>query len=210
MKDWNEYIGKIYNHTILVIKSYKKKTNERNRQYFLCKCLRCGNFFETSAKDVLRKDSRAAKSCGCLKKEHMRRLGKATGKDHIKYAHQNRVQKWRHNSQKDGKAKPIYVNYVNMMTRCYNPNDICYNSYGEKGITVCEEWKDYDKYYEWAYANGYQDHYQAHRLDNDCGYFPENIVYLPATDHSYITQYMRKHNLTKTTREELFKILKAR
>lgn len=48
MKDWNEYIGKIYNHTILVIKSYKKKTNERNRQYFLCKCLRCGNFFETS------------------------------------------------------------------------------------------------------------------------------------------------------------------
>ena len=34
------------------------------------------------------------------------------------------------------------------MQRCYNKNNPYYKNYGEKGITVCERWHDFDSFIE--------------------------------------------------------------
>lgn len=35
-----------------------------------------------------------------------------------------------------------------MRDRCYNPNNRTYKNYGGRGIKVCEEWKDFQKFYD--------------------------------------------------------------
>ena len=54
---------------------------------------------------------------------------------------------------------------------------------------------------------GYKDNYRTHRLDNNIGYTPDNIVFLSEYKHNIITQYMRKNNLTSMTKEEVQKII---
>ena len=207
MKDWKIYIGNTYNDNILILDEFKRHSGKRNIQMFKCKCLRCGNEFEATSHDVLRKDSRAVKSCGCLLKELTSELGKRTGSTNIRKIDHTRPRKWKTSCYKNGKSLPIYTNYRSMISRCYYPKDVCYKSYGERGITVCEEWKDFDNYREWAYNNGYVDNYRAHRLDNNVGYTPENVMFLSEENHNIITQYMRKQNITSMTREEVVGVI---
>lgn len=78
--------------------------------------------------------------------------------------------------------------YINIKQRCYNPNTINYKHYGDRGITVCEEWLSKDRiiskdglstkgwlsFKEWALNNGYQEGLTIDRIDNNKGYSPEN------------------------------------
>lgn len=40
-----------------------------------------------------------------------------------------------------------------------------------------EQWRDYNAFYEWAYANGYEPGKHLHRLNTTRGFFPENCVW---------------------------------
>lgn len=74
-----------------------------------------------------------------------------------------------------GLGKPAtYSHWVNMKTRCYNKNSVKYKTYGERGITVCDEWLDFKNFHEWAITHGYEDGLTIDRIDNDKGYCPEN------------------------------------
>ena len=42
------------------------------------------------------------------------------------------------------------------------------------GITICEEWLDFDVFREWSMSNGYKDNLTIDRKDNNNGYYPEN------------------------------------
>ena len=54
-------------------------------------------------------------------------------------------------------------------------NHIHYQNYGNRGITVCEEWQNnFQAFYDWAMSNGYSDELTLDRKDNDKGYSPEN------------------------------------
>lgn len=207
-KDWKEYIGKTYNENVLIVDTFSKNNGRRNIQYFKCKCKRCGEYFNSSTYDVLRNDNKSVKSCGCLQKEKVSKIGKATGKTNIMFTFGKHKRKWDTPTQINGVINPIYINYRNMISRCYNDKDICYSSYGGKGIDVFEDWMDFDKYANWAYLNGYKDHYQAHRLDNEVGYFPENVVFLSKESHAYITKYMRDRKITYLSKEDILNILK--
>lgn len=74
----------------------------------------------------------------------------------------------------------LHIVWRSMNQRCYNPNKKSYPRYGGRGITVCDEWRnDFQAFYEWAIANGYDenaDRYQCtiDRIDNDKGYSPDN------------------------------------
>lgn len=47
-------------------------------------------------------------------------------------------------------------------------------NYAGRGITVCAEWEDYDRFASWAHANGYADDLSIDRRDNDGNYEPSN------------------------------------
>jgi len=61
-----------------------------------------------------------------------------------------------------------------MVDRCANPSIKKWHRYGGRGITVCDEWKDYQAFKAWANANGYADHLEIDRRDNDGNYEPGN------------------------------------
>lgn len=69
----------------------------------------------------------------------------------------------------------IYKIFQNMKQRCYNPKNTSYKSYGGRGITVCNEWKDnFISFYNWAVNNGYRDDLTIDRIDVNENYCPEN------------------------------------
>lgn len=43
-----------------------------------------------------------------------------------------------------------------MKQRCFNPKSQDYKKYGEKGIGICNEWLDFDNFYNWSLNNGYK------------------------------------------------------
>ena len=45
-----------------------------------------------------------------------------------------------------GSNKGSYNSWRAMMRRCNNPKDKDYKNYGERGITVCQEWRDYRRF----------------------------------------------------------------
>lgn len=51
----------------------------------------------------------------------------------------------------------IYTVWLNMKRRCSNPNADNYKNYGARGIKVCDEWNEFEPFYEWAKLNGYKE-----------------------------------------------------
>ena len=86
-------------------------------------------------------------SCGCLKVKHME-----------SYKHKTR----------------LYNIWKCMRQRCNNPNNPNYPHYGGKGVTICEEWKEYVGFRAWAAANGYDDSKSIDRIDVNGNYEPSN------------------------------------
>lgn len=79
---------------------------------------------------------------------------------------------------KDPVAKRLSKIYHNMKTRCYNKNNVSYESYGGRGITVCKEWLEgFQAFKDWALENGYQDDLMLERVDNNKGYSPDNCIF---------------------------------
>jgi hypothetical protein len=71
--------------------------------------------------------------------------------------------------------KRIYTIWSGMMRRCYNKKAGKYYMYGERGISVCEEWHHYGNFYKWAISSGYSDDLSIDRFPNNNGnYEPSN------------------------------------
>lgn len=99
-------------------------------------------------------------SCGCKDKE----------------------QKTKHGYRSASNTHPLYMVYMGIMNRCYNPNTPNYAAYGGKGVTICDEWKNNPQaFIDWGLANGWK---QGLTIDKDLICIQKNItprVYSPDT-----------------------------
>lgn len=71
----------------------------------------------------------------------------------------------------------LYTVWSDMLSRCRNRNHRQYKDYGGRGIAVCEEWKDFATFREWALSNGYvdsKDYCSIDRIDVNGNYEPSN------------------------------------
>lgn len=134
---------------------------------WLCQC-DCGKEFVTLGQSIRNGHTR---SCGHLQKE---RSSEVSGT---------------HRMSKTA----LYKAWEGMKQRCENPNSTAYKDYGAKGITVCDEWHDFQKFYDWAMQNGYKAGLTIERLDNAKGYEPSNCTYKTRTEQNRNTT--RTHRL---------------
>jgi hypothetical protein len=61
-----------------------------------------------------------------------------------------------------------------MRHRIFNEAGVPYHHYGGRGISIAEEWLDYENFRKWSLANGYDDTLTLDRINNDGDYCPEN------------------------------------
>lgn len=85
----------------------------------------------------------------------------------------------------------LYHIWRNMLDRCLNPKNPQYESYGARGIVVCDEWFEYVPFRNWALANGYSKELSIDRINNDGGYCPENCRWTTALQQANNTRKTR-------------------
>lgn len=129
----------------------EKAGSNGKRTLWKCRC-DCGN--EIVAKtDSLTMQKK--KSCGCLAKEIIigNKYRQTHGQTHTR----------------------LYQIWNTMKQRCLNKSCINHNTYYDKKIQVCDEWQnDFQAFYDWAMANGYNDTLTIDRIDNNGNYEPSN------------------------------------
>jgi hypothetical protein len=80
---------------------------------------------------------------------------------------------------------PIYARWRSMIQRCYNPKSQRYKSYGGRGITVCDEWRNSSyTFIIWALNNGYEKGLSIDRIDNNGPYAPSNCHWTSLTENN--------------------------
>lgn len=76
---------------------------------------------------------------------------------------------------------PIYRTWQSMVNRCTNENYAEYHRYGERGITVCDEWiSSFENFY--AHVGDKPKGMTLDRIDNDKGYAPGNVRWASYSD----------------------------
>lgn len=144
---------------------FPTKTSKRKHRYHLFQCPTCDNNFKSFPSDV--KNGKIVQCRIC-------RIKKRT---------------------KHGLSKtPLYQVWADMKDRCYNINNKRYKDYGDRGISVCDEWKNFKNFALFAFSSGYNQELTIDRKDNDGNYTENNCRWVDLTTQNQNNRLIRSSN----------------
>lgn len=157
MMEPKDYTGKRFGK--LIVLGISDKKGKSGHKYYRCLC-DCGNEKDISASHLA---TGASKSCGCGV----------------------RLATIKRNTTHGLSKSRLFTKWMNMKSRCSNPNDKAYAYYGGKGIKVCDEWQtNFMAFYDWSMSNGYSDNLTIERIDVNGDYMPNNCKWIPFCDQA--------------------------
>lgn len=113
-----------------------------------CRC-ECGNVKDINAASLR---GGQTKSCGCKVAELVSKA-----------------------RRKPNRRSRTYSIWINIKSRCRNPNVPAYPNYGGRGIDICDEWAEsFDAFFE-AVGEPTSPNHEIDRIDNNAGYRPGNV-----------------------------------
>lgn len=141
------------------------KPNGRKERKAIFRCV-CGKEVESQIVNVKNGNTN---SCGCHKIEQVRQRFTKHGLS----------------------VHPLNKVWRNIKGRCNNPKDKDFHYYGGRGIKICDEWlNDFQRFYNWAFANGYRQGLEIDRENNDGNYEPGNC--------RFVTRAQNNQNRTRS------------
>lgn len=172
-------IGRKFSKLTVIQRDIDKPSGRHKPCYWICRC-DCGNEISVITGDL---KSGNTKSCGCYKAERLSKLRTTHKKSRTK----------------------LYNVWNTMKSRCYNEKAEKYKDYGARGITVCDEWlHNFQAFYEWAMANGYEENLTIDRKDVNGNYEPSNCRWSTTKEQAnnkrtnrYITYNGETHTLAE-------------
>lgn len=147
----NDFLGKRF--TRLTVLKYVKSDDDHS--YWLCLC-DCGNKRIVIKQALL---NGGTKSCGCLRKD---RFLKSSTK---------------HNLSND----KIYKVWHSMMQRCYNKKCKAFPRYGGRGISVSDDWKNFETFYH-QFGKFKTGNLTIDRINNDGNYELNNCRWATSSE----------------------------
>ncbi|AXK21501.1 hypothetical protein [Bacillus sp. COPE52] len=152
----NRYIGAKFGR-LTVIDLFQKQEYGENKLWAKCVC-ECGNTHEARIGDMKRN---GVHGCGC-KQLNRKRYGKTHGMSKTRF----------------------YNIWKGATKRCNNEKDPNFKHYGGRGITISEEWSNFEQFKEDMYES-YLKHCELHgdkntsleRVDVDKGYSVNNCIW---------------------------------
>lgn len=142
-------------------------------------CANCGATFTKPPKNTWERWKRqTCCSDACFKKmtadraaiakaSRIRRQRWATGPDSARFSHG-------HNTKANGPSL-TYVSWTNMKTRCTNPDSSKYETYGGRGIKVCDRWMTFANFLADVGERPSKEHTLDRYPNRDGDYEPGNV-----------------------------------
>jgi len=69
---------------------------------------------------------------------------------------------------------PEHIAWLNMKSRCFNPNNKQYSDYGGRGITICDRWLNSSQNFLADMGTKPSPKHSLDRIDNNADYSPKN------------------------------------
>lgn len=138
----------------LTVVGRSSQNKGNKRTYWDCVC-ECGNRAVIESWNLR---NGLTKSCGCLFRDSITSHG--------------------------GCHTPLYRVWMGMKARCQNPNSKAFKYYGGKGVSVCDEWLDFQSFMDWAIFSGYSNGLTLDRVDSQGNYCPENCRWITQSENS--------------------------
>lgn len=131
-------------------------------------CMFCGTVFRTRVRSVVNGTTR---SCGCLQRS----------KSRAQVGMLNPSFKHGHNTKTKGPTRTYRI-WCGMISRCENTQNYSFHKYGARGISVCHEWHDFEKFH--SDMGDAPEGLSIDRIDNEGNYEPSNCKWSTAKEQA--------------------------